>query len=89
MEGIDLKSCPFCGGEAELRFEDPKLCEDGYRQYSLRANVCVKCKKCHFKTETYNGFVDLNIEKMELAGSFLESRAVKHVINRWNRRANE
>lgn len=89
MSNVELKPCPFCGGEAELFFEEPRLVENKYREFSLRASVCVKCKNCHFKREAYTGFVDLDLQKMELIGSFLECRAVKHVINQWNRRADD
>lgn len=89
MKETELKPCPFCGGEAELRFDKPTLYEDSFRQYSLRADVKVKCKKCHFEREAYRAYVDLDIDTMELKGSILESRALKHVVKQWNRRADD
>ena len=86
---IELKPCPFCGGEAELFIKEPRLVEDGFRKYSLRASVSVKCKNCRFEREAYSGFVDLDLQQMELKGSFLECGAVKHVIKVWNRRAGD
>lgn len=34
----ELKECPMCGGEAELRFSNDK------------GSVCITCKKCRCKT---------------------------------------
>ena len=89
MKETELKPCPFCGGEAELRFENPQLVEEGYRKYHLRASVFVKCKRCFFAREAYSAFVDLDIDRMEFVGSFLESQPTKHVVKLWNRRADD
>ena len=42
MQEIELKSCPFCGGEAEIKTEF-----EGYFA------IWCECEKCHAKTERY------------------------------------
>ena len=89
MNTPELKPCPFCGGEAELKFDKPMFRENILQQYCLGANVHIQCKKCNFQRESYTAYVDLDVSKMELIGSIFESRAVKHVVKQWNRRADD
>lgn len=74
---IELKPCPFCGGEAELRDSPNSRSEEGMSFYEVR------CKKCgvHVTGESFNFWiVKYNREKPQDQLSAVE---------RWNKRAYE
>lgn len=75
----ELKPCPFCKGEAETHFQ-PLYTEDG---------VCIRCTNCGARSrflvfdcvyEQYHGEAKVYIPK---------ERAIKDVIDLWNRRATD
>lgn len=41
----ELKRCPFCGGEAEIRVNHERIGNEGYKTKQ------VICKSCHLQTE--------------------------------------
>lgn len=42
----ELKPCPFCGGEAKMKFGNPS------QQKQNQKSVFIQCKTCKAKTET-------------------------------------
>lgn len=88
MKVTELKPCPFCGGEAELKIGDIRLYDGIYpTKYQLRVGVAVKCTKCRMSEGEYTASIDLDHEKVELKMSIYETAAVKSLFKRWNRRA--
>lgn len=74
---IELKPCPFCGGEAEARVSPNSRSEEGASRYEVR------CKKCgiHVTGEAFNFWVvKYNKENPQDRLSAVE---------RWNKRAYE
>ena len=60
----ELKSCPFCGGRAELiskydRFATSTYYKSGYNKAGVHH---VECKRCGIKTESYTWFKILPVE---------------------------
>lgn len=74
---IELKPCPFCGGEAEARESPYSRCEEG-------DSFCeVRCKKCgvHVTGKSFNFWtVEYNAEKPQ---------DLLSAVERWNKRAYE
>ena len=78
----ELKPCPFCGGEAELK--------DG-RVY-VATTVRCKCKKCLASTEVVyidHPSIDVNTGKLNENTRYTEWQAKQKAIDAWNRRAGE
>ena len=74
---IELKPCPFCGGEAEARMSPNSRSEEGESFYEVR------CKKCgvHVTGKSFNFWtVEYNAEKPQ---------DLLSAVNRWNKRAYE
>ena len=74
---FELKPCPFCGGEAELRKSPNSRSEEGASFYDVR------CKKCgvHVTGKSFNFWtVEYNAEKPQ---------DLLSAVNRWNKRAYE
>jgi predicted nucleic-acid-binding Zn-ribbon protein len=82
MKGIELKPCPFCGGEAEVRFVSEKL-PHVLKKYHNRY-VFAGCRKCGIVTALYNAF---NKTGSPLKNEANTIRAKQKAINDWNRRA--
>ena len=77
MVDRELKPCPFCGGEAELK----------KGKIYLDEAVQVYCKKCsvHTQKEPINHLLYTNGEVLFVT----EAMAIEMAINAWNRRAND
>lgn len=74
---IELKPCPFCGGEAEARVSPNSRSEEGMSFYEVR------CKKCGVRVtgKSFNFWiVEYNPEKPQ---------DLLSAVERWNKRAYE
>lgn len=72
---IELKPCPFCGGEAEARMSPNSRSEEGESFYEVR------CKKCgvHVTGKSFNFWtVEYNAEKPQ---------DLLSAVERWNKQA--
>lgn len=79
-EEIKLKSCPFCGGEAEVR----KI------TMYLKEARAVACKDCGTRTRLI--FVDLPAltdDGVDESTRYTAEQAEKLAVERWNRRVGE
>lgn len=75
----ELKPCPFCGGEAYSAIVSRDHTETGYS-----IGVKVGCQKCNFHMWGESIFkVD------EFMNVKMVSEGVQHMIENWNRRAND
>ncbi len=82
-ENSNLKLCPFCGGESEI-----KNGQDIYDKY-------IMCKTCGCRTKTFNEYFnirDYTIKQMKLGKvdsvcEIISEATVKKAIAAWNRRA--
>lgn len=76
----DLKVCPFCGGEAEVRVQEV--------DYGL-CGAWVVCKVCKAKT-SYMNTHELRLLQGKISTPITEEsmrRGIKKAIDAWNRRA--
>lgn len=72
-EAINLKSCPFCGGEAEMK-KLGIICDEGYG---------VVCSKCKARTTLFF------VSKADAEPEVLRERTMKLAADKWNTRAGE
>jgi Lar family restriction alleviation protein len=75
----ELKPCPFCGGEAYTKVVSRDYMQTGY---SIGAEV--GCQKCNFHMRG-----DSIFEVDEFMNMKMVSEGAQHVIENWNRRAND
>ena len=78
----ELKPCPFCGGEAELK---------SGRVYIAPIVFC-RCRKCLARTEVVyidHPRIDVNTGRVDESTRYTEWQAKKRAIEAWNRRAGE
>ena len=88
MKEIELKPCPFCGGEAVLEVESISFCEGTFpRKYELRVLAVIKCTKCHISGGEFNAYIDIDAKTAQTEKSIYETEQVKIMAKRWNRRA--
>ena len=71
---VELKPCPFCGGEAVIKWVGPGWMYKKYRERS----VVVGCKSCKVATAYYWAATERDKQKAEQAA-----------IKNWNRRPQE
>lgn len=81
----NLKPCPFCGGEAEIRLSDLKLNKAFI--ISLEASARVRCKKCFFEHTAWT--IRLPIDEQTLEVKSTLEKETKHIVEKWNRRGCE
>ena len=75
----ELKPCPFCGGEAYT-----KVVSRDHMQTAYSIGAEVGCEKCNFYMQGETVFaVD------EFMNVKMVSEGVQHMIENWNRRAND
>lgn len=73
MDETELKPCPFCGGEAEIK-EDSDT-------YFFRA--WCECKKCHIQTRQWRVYTKKHDEKIT---SMLIDDCKRKLTEHWNNR---
>ena len=73
---IDLKPCPFCGGEAELSTRSGK--RKGAK-FQIRCRIA--CSKCHI------GIADRNVTRREEGKTIIVRDGCAKCIEAWNRRS--
>lgn len=78
---IELKPCPFCGGEAE--------CESAFSSVYDEIRAYVKCKKCGL-LRWYRGIdvYELTGRETDLIAKY-HAEAKRMAIEAWNRRVGE
>ena len=80
---IELKNCPFCGGEAYV-----DQTETGKHDLaSVGIRFTIRCKKCHSTACEANGYMAMNLSKdgeLNIWHNDLEKAA-----EAWNRRAKD
>lgn len=74
-----LKPCPFCGGEPYI-----KVVSQGHTNTAYTIGVELGCKTCVFHMRADNVF-----EVDEFMNVKLCSNGIGHMIEHWNRRAND
>ena len=81
----ELKPCPFCGGEAEMKVDELRLYKSSCRN-AIEATVAIRCKKCFFRHTSWDIRIPIDENTLELK-STLEIET-KHIVEKWNRRYN-
>ena len=76
---VELKPCPFCGGEAEIHSQ-PIYTSDG---------VCVRCTEYHARSRFFPCDCDYLFYHGEKNVFISKERATNDAINLWNRRADK
>lgn len=98
MNKIELKPCPFCGGEATFRnetFSDPvvekrQLYGRKFLSNYLKQNYRIECKKCKFSTRGFTVLVEIeDKDGLRLVGDFYDDQSVKRAADEWNRRTSQ
>ena len=68
---MELKKCPFCGGEAEIK----RVENNG------KDNVWIQCKECNCATSIFTAPLNAIPKRVKLDSDYF-----KRVIYAWNRR---
>ena len=80
---IELKKCPFCGGEA---YVDQSECgkHDGA---SVGIRFSIRCKKCHSTATGAAGYIAINLSKTGELNIWHND--LVNAAEAWNKRAKE
>lgn len=73
MNEINLKECPFCGGEAEMCSDSDTNGKSWY----------IRCKNCFSRSSEYYESLKVLMENEEF---FAIQKAWKNAIKAWNKR---
>ena len=73
---IELKPCPFCGGKAEIH----------YQQMHISNSVIIRCVKCGTRSKFIPYDCDYQFYNGEKNVYVSKERAMSDAINLWNRR---
>lgn len=80
MQGIELKPCPFCGGEAEVR----------ERHFCLDVGVKIKCTNCNI--QTFGTLIDhprFTPDGLDESTRYTREQAIEIEAEKWNRRVEQ
>lgn len=72
----ELKSCPFCGGEAEVHYQ-PIYMDNG---------VCIRCTECHTRSKFFPCDCTYQFYHGERNVFISKERATNDATNLWNTR---
>lgn len=76
MNEINLKKCPFCGGEAEMCSGSDRYGKSWY----------IRCKNCYSRGSEYYESLNALAENEEFSAI---QKAWRNAIKAWNRRVND
>lgn len=78
MKETELKPCPFCGGDAEVR--------EAY--VYLDAAVLIRCSNCFVKTEkVLVNHPKLKYDGLDESTRYTKEQAIQKAAEVWNRRS--
>lgn len=75
MEGIALKPCPFCGGEAKLK---------AFYSYNTGFTIWCQCGECDAKTSGYCPDISNEDDAIDNIEGY-----TRRAVEKWNRRAGD
>lgn len=79
MSKSELKTCPFCGGDAVLKKVSSRYSADSWGD-----SFQVECMVCGVRSATYDSMVCRSLKNREIV---IEKDGRKDAIGAWNRRA--
>lgn len=79
---IELKPCPFCGGEADFIQTAYGTADNS----SVRLQFAIRCKKCDASAPNACGYIAINLSSDGELNTWHDDR--NPAIAAWNRRAN-
>ena len=101
MSKIELKPCPFCGGEAEIKagfLVEPRLKaklslkkifhKNSYK-YFLEQDYLIKCKSCGYETREFLVSVEIEPSNLSLKNAIESDPTFQYYVKSWNRRAGD
>jgi hypothetical protein len=84
----ELKPCPFCGADVEMRVGEIRFWSGDFPiKYELRTSVWIFCYNCKFGTPERVIGIEVDPKTMLPNNSLQEDPNVKKFIAHWNRRA--
>lgn len=79
---VELKLCPFCGGEAEFNCTG-----SGMSGSEVKFNFNIRCKKCDIIAPLTNGYLSMRFSRCGESVIIHDDRT--KAADTWNRRVND